>query len=362
MYFANRVRQKSSVLFLLALLLACICFAQSIRMQMQDAIQRCLTVIIPSLYAMMILSQLLVSTNAWRSFARPLRRVSPKLFGLPGGCLALFLLSQFAGYPVGAGMLRTLHANGVLSEKDACRLLCVCYGSGPAFLLGLLGALPCRSRLFLMIFAAQLISNLLLVLILFRRHPVVLPPQKDQRVQPVTASMLVQSTTQAGKSLLRLCGIILCFSAFCAILEELHFFHFFKILAQRLSISFPITTIVQSILEVSNTATMSLPFSIQIPVFAGLLSFGGFCVILQVRAAAGTIFRLRLFLLCRIFTGLLSALLCRIGLLLFSWDFPVAEAVSATCTSYQVQHSAYFPVCMLLVMMVLLFYETEKRA
>ena len=92
-----------------------------------------------SLYAMMILSQLFLESGAWQALARPLRRFSTALFGLPESYFALFLLSQFAGYPVGASMLCTLTKQGVLSKEDASRLLCVCYGGGPAFLLGLLG-------------------------------------------------------------------------------------------------------------------------------------------------------------------------------------------------------------------------------
>ena len=59
-------------------------------------------------------------------------------------------------------MLCTLTKQGVLSKEDASRLLCVCYGGGPAFLLGLLGTVSCRRTCFLLIFSANLFANLLL--------------------------------------------------------------------------------------------------------------------------------------------------------------------------------------------------------
>ena len=117
-----------TVFFLLGLLVLCTCFAGQIQAELQTAVNRCLTVIIPSLYAMMILSQLFLESGAWQALARPLRRFSTALFGLPESYFALFLLSQFAGYPVGASMLCTLTKQGVLSKEDASRLLCVCYG------------------------------------------------------------------------------------------------------------------------------------------------------------------------------------------------------------------------------------------
>lgn len=360
MFTARYLRQNRSVLCAALLLLLCICFAEPIRTQMQHAVERYTTVIIPSLYAMMILSQILIATNSWRSLGAVLRRISPKLFCMPDGCFALFLLSQFAGYPVGAGMLHTLHKNGVLEKTDAQRLLCVCYGCGPAFLSGLIGAAPDKHRLLLLLFFAQFLANFLLLQLLFRRHPITLPPQQSQHAQPITAAVLVQSTTQAGVSLLRLCEIILCFSAICAIFEQLRVFLLLSRLTQRLFIALPVTAILQSILEVTNAADLSLPFLFQYPVLAGLLSFGGLCVMLQVRAAAGAVFRLRLFLPCRIFAALFSAELCRLGLSLFSWD-STAVITSASTGAYRVQHSTNFPVCMLLIMIALLFYEAAKQ-
>ena len=161
-----------TVFFLLGLLVLCTCFAGQIQAELQTAVNRCLTVIIPSLYAMMILSQLFLESGAWQALARPLRRFSTALFGLPESYFALLLLSQFAGYPVGASMLCTLTKQGVLSKEDASRLLCVCYGGGPAFLLGLLGTVSCRRTCFLLIFSANLFANLLLCFLLFHRKPI----------------------------------------------------------------------------------------------------------------------------------------------------------------------------------------------
>ena len=55
-----------SVLLLFLLLFCCVAFATGIRQEMLDAAVRCFTVVIPSLYAMMILTQLLTATEIWR--------------------------------------------------------------------------------------------------------------------------------------------------------------------------------------------------------------------------------------------------------------------------------------------------------
>lgn len=346
-----------SMVLLFLLVLLCILSAGSIQLEMQDALTRCLRIIIPSLYAMMIVSQMLIATGIWRLLALPFRRISPWLFGLPDACFALLLLSQFAGYPVGANMIRTLTEQGELDTADAKRLLYVCYGSGPAFLLGLLGANPHRTRLFFLVFVANMLSNFVLTMMLFRRHPIRSAKRKQHfSLQSADATLLVDATTNSGRTLLRLCGIILCFSACTAMLDDMGLFRLTGWFANQLSLPFSVTSILRSFLEISNATTLSLPFTLQIPLFAGLLSFGGICVLLQVRAVAGSLLSLGKMLLVRLVAGILSAGFCRIGMSFFTWQ-PTGTAVSAISSVFQIQHSTIFPAILLLIMTLLLFRE-----
>ena len=56
---------------------------------------------------------------------------------------------------------------------------------------------------------------------------------------------------------------------------------------QQLGVSFPLADLVRSVLEISNCVELPLPVSLRIPVLAGLLSFGGVCVLLQICAVTG---------------------------------------------------------------------------
>ncbi|MFR6495106.1 MAG: hypothetical protein ACLUOF_00730 [Ruminococcus sp.] len=188
----------------------CVCFAEQIQMEMRSALTRCLTTIIPSLYAMMILSQMLLKARMAPS-GETVSMVRRKCLGIAEPYFAVFLLSQFAGYPVGAGMLCTLVKQHCITKKDGEKLLCVCYGGGPAFLLGLLGNVPCRSAIFWLIFSANILSNAVLCTLLFRFHPLKNDVSERKTITPVSAEMLVDCTSGAGKLLLKLCGVILCF-------------------------------------------------------------------------------------------------------------------------------------------------------
>lgn len=77
-----------TVFFLLGLLVLCTCFAGQIQAELQTAVNRCLTVIIPSLYAMMILSQLFLESGAWQALGTA---ASPVQHRPCSGCRILIL-------------------------------------------------------------------------------------------------------------------------------------------------------------------------------------------------------------------------------------------------------------------------------
>ena len=62
------------------------------------------------------------------------------LFGLPGVCAGPFLLGLTGGYPIGAKSAAALYASGQCSKRQCIQLLTFCNNSGPAFLVGAVGA------------------------------------------------------------------------------------------------------------------------------------------------------------------------------------------------------------------------------
>lgn len=340
---------------MLLLLFFCICFAGSIQTETQAALTRCMTVIIPSLYAMMILSQILLESGIWRSLALPFRKISIKWFGISEEYFGIFLLSQFAGYPVGAGMLCSLVKQGDLSRRDAERLLCVCYGGGPAFLLGLLGDISSRMPIAGVMYGAILLTNLLFAAILFHKNPIVSHTKREDTAVSVSAQMLVGCTASAGKTLLRLCGVILSFSAVCGILQASGLLHILDAAAEKAEMPFPCSDMLCCLLEISNCTTLSIPFLWRIPFLTTLLSFGGVCVLLQVQAVIGDCFSMKKAVFCRIAAGVISGILCGISLCVLPVSLPNGAVMASAVP--QVTSRSTFPVLMLLCMMLLVFRE-----
>ena len=99
----------------------------------------CLEVVVPSLFAFAILAVYLQKSGLYRVALKPLTFPLSKLLRLDEELCAVFVLSNIGGYPVGVKLLSELTEQGRLSERDAGRMMCCCFGSGLGFVVGIAG-------------------------------------------------------------------------------------------------------------------------------------------------------------------------------------------------------------------------------
>jgi sporulation integral membrane protein YlbJ len=100
----------------------------------------CYNVIIPSLFPFFVLSSLVVELGLSVYLGRALERVMRPLFHVPGSCASAVALGFVGGYPVGAQTAIHLYEKGACTKEEAERLMAFCNNSGPAFILGVVGA------------------------------------------------------------------------------------------------------------------------------------------------------------------------------------------------------------------------------
>ncbi len=100
----------------------------------------CWNVIIPSLFPFFVLSSLIVELGFAQYLGRALEGIMRPLFHVGGACASAVALGFIGGYPVGARTAINLYENGLCSKTEAERLLAFCNNSGPAFILGVVGA------------------------------------------------------------------------------------------------------------------------------------------------------------------------------------------------------------------------------
>ena len=134
----------------------------------KDGLLLCFNVIVPSLFPFFVLSSLVVDLGLAAYLGRAMEGLMRPLFRVSGSCAAAVALGFIGGYPVGARTALQLYQQGLCSKTEAERLLSFCNNSGPAFILGVVGAgIFGDSRVGLLLYLTHALASLLVGL-LFR--------------------------------------------------------------------------------------------------------------------------------------------------------------------------------------------------
>ena len=134
----------------------------------KDGLALCFNVIVPSLFPFFVLSSLVVDLGLAAWLGRAMEGLMRPLFRVSGSCAAAVALGFIGGYPVGARTALQLYEQGLCSKPEAERLLSFCNNSGPAFILGVVGAgIFGDSRVGLLLYLTHALASLMVGL-LFR--------------------------------------------------------------------------------------------------------------------------------------------------------------------------------------------------
>ena len=282
----------------------------------------CLNTLIPSLYGCTALAFLMRASGAGAWLGAKLNPLFRRLH-LNAELTGIFLMSQIAGYPVGAMLLRQAAENGSIPKDMAARLSCVCFGGGPAFLVGLTGARLCGSAAAGWWIAAACFSTNLIFLFLLR--PRITPPDPAETGSvKLTAPMLTDAVSAAMKSLAQICGTVLLFGIFRTFCEQSGFLKLIACCGIREQTARALFAACTDITQLPLLFACGLPYSVLLPLSAALLSFGGICVQWQCIALGCRISPAKL-LLIRTAAALLTALF----LLPAARLIPLPEAAAA---------------------------------
>lgn len=206
----------------LLMLLSLVLFpAQSVAAA-RDGVDLCLNVILPSLFPFFVLSTLCVELGLIRGLGNLLERLMYPLFRVNGACSGAFLLGIVGGYPVGARTAIELYQKGQCSRQEAERLLSFCNNSGPAFILGVVGAgIFSSSAAGLWLYGAHVAASILVGL-LFRFYGETdsgkqIPRRSEIRTVGF-ADAFTGSVKSAFSATLNICGFVIFFTVLIRLL------------------------------------------------------------------------------------------------------------------------------------------------
>ncbi|MDE5584243.1 MAG: hypothetical protein K2J08_11140 [Ruminococcus sp.] len=348
------------ILFLIFTAVLCLVRTEMINTAVSGAVERCLTVIIPSLYAMMIVAPLLIKSGVIGCISGFFGNIGKILFGMENTVFSIFLFSMLAGYPTGAKMLLTAHENGLVSKKRAEIFCGLCYGAGSAFVFGCIsGRLFSITSVGKIIIISNITANILLAFVIsfFTRKEC--SSQKYTSGIKITSDMLTECVTGGGRSIAEICFMVTAFAVFTEILS---FSGIIPHIATAISAITELppsdsAQILCAFLDVTAVNGFSYGNFALLPYLSALVSFGGVCVIFQISAVISGKLSVKPLVIIRLSSALLSFLICKIITPLMLSD----EVISTASVNVRT-HQANSPVpsLMLIIMTLMLFSEFGK--
>ena len=281
------MKGKIAVTAALCALLEMILAPQQMIDSARYALRLCAELIIPSLFPFFVVSGLLNRLGFSARLAGRLSRPAARLYGISGaGATALFM-GLIGGYPLGAAYIADMRRQGLISAEEGERLMGFCNNSGPAFLIGSIGAGVFGSaRLGLGLYIIHILSALITGLF-FRgsgRYKAQLPHLPESR-----GSAFIDSVRQAAQSILSVCGFIVCF---CVIIGLMDAGGYFSLFAGRLAALTGLElhaarALLSGVLELGSGigAMRGLsPSPVNLAIAAGIVGWGGVSVHFQTYA------------------------------------------------------------------------------
>lgn len=189
----------------------------------RDGLTLCYNVIIPSLFPFFVLSSLIVELGLAEYMGRVLERFMRPLFNVSGACASAVVLGFVGGYPVGAKTAISLYQSGACSKNEAERLLAFCNNSGPAFILGVVGAgVFASSKVGVLLYLTHMLASVCIGM-LFRFYRADGSQRKETRVRRSfqtkrLSAALTGSVSGSFLSILNICAFVVFFTVIIRLL------------------------------------------------------------------------------------------------------------------------------------------------
>lgn len=274
----------------------------------RGSLEGCLEVVVPALFAFTVLAIYMQQSGLYALALKPLTLPLSKLLGIPEELCAVFVLANIGGYPVGARLLSGLVREGRLSRRNAGRMLSCCYGSGPSFVIGTAGMQVFGSATAGgIIFAACFLSSLMIAVFVCRTGEKITLESGNIRTD-LSAECFVRSVDSGARVMYTICIMAALFAAVTALLGCSGIAGLISGILEKCGAGGNSSHIFPAFLEVTRVRDM-LPGGAAASLCAGLLSFGGVCVLMQVTAVSGGNVPVKPLVLSRIPAALLSAAL-----------------------------------------------------
>lgn len=339
------------IAFIMLSIYFCIRFPKDIGTAVSTSADRCINIIIPSMFIFMCITSATVSSGIHNIISIPLAPIAKYIFRLRTNEVGIFILSLVSGYPTGIKLITDSFRKKEISKEKFDRLSCFCFAGGPAFISGTVsGILYSGTSAGMLCFLAITAGNILTAAVSGFFLPL---PKKTicSTKTNISAECLINSTLSSARAIFHMCVMITTFGGIYKILELSGITNGLSVIISNIlgTDASYIKTVISGIFEISNIVNMPQNNIALLPVTAAMLSFGGICVLIQVIVISDGLLNIKKFLISRIFAAAASAFFCK----LFSrfFNLGTVDVFKPTITN---SNNGYLPAILLLLMTLML--------
>ena len=239
--------------------------------------------VVPSLFVYAVGAKLLVGANVSTLFCRLPMHGMRCLFGVSEAGLAAVFVGLFAGFPVGASMLAAFVKRGEMARAEAAALMPFCNGASASFVVGTVGGVYFHSvRIGALLFASQLLSTLLALMLTAKKRRACLPIHAPLSAEKASFFSVFSHAVGEGAS---------------AMVSVTGFIVFFSVLSGAVAYLFGgegtlFSAVMASVLEISGglsvLSALDIGERLRVTLCAFFLGLGGFSVMMQAADRADT--------------------------------------------------------------------------
>jgi len=286
----NRMAHVLKTLVLLSAIIALAFSSSGVTRAAQDALNTCLTVLLPTLFPFFVLTRLLVGSGGVQLLGRMCNCIMRPLFGIRGEGAAAFVMGLLSGYPVGAKTAADLYRQGLVSRTEAQNLLGFCNNCGPLFVIGAVGSGMLGDRrigfYLLAVHIAAAITVGMLSRIFIQNLTITTPKSNQKATKTDLFTQAVESSVQA---VLTVFGYVIFFAVLMGLLSQYGILSLAGRLLSPLNLPESLTSallygffeLMGGIQKTTESLNVSLPF--QLVFISFFLGWAGWSVHLQAK-------------------------------------------------------------------------------
>lgn len=343
----KHLKNITTSVFILVFTILTLIYSERISTGIINSVERCLRIVIPSLFAFMVISSVIIKSGLHRYFSRPFRLISRYILHINENLFSVFLMSFTGGYPVGAKNLTELYDNNEISKKEAERMLSFCYMPSPAFIMGIsYPILYSSKKAGIIIYLSIAISTILFAVISGFFVKVQYDNKSEYKIK-ISSETIISSVESTAVSLFKICIMIIFSSVIIAFME---------ILLSEIGISENFCVLGNSFIEITSLSRLEKDIFRLLPIITALFSFGGISVIMQIKAITGDRFSLKYFFISRIIIAFLSSIISEIAVKFIS------ITVSKEAIHIGSRENSVLPSIILIIMIIYLLWDKKTVA